>query len=409
MKTLDDFIRIIIPDGNNGKIKQLKYQCGFESEPSESTLREYYNFSPAPSEAYASSLCFLYPRTPLWNKEERRLAYAHQCTMERIKKEHPRILAFSHRQGGWTGFDWQFNEDIKFHVSTNFGYGNSSYFFLKIYYKNYQLTPYSYYVRYRYAEINEICRYTYSYCVNYKSWEKTMDDAEEFYNAVVHHQDTHVLGWIKGHLEKMLVILDEFINKEYGYYEGNYVEDMRKMQTETFTGDGWWITKTEKIVGSTDFIDNIRQLPVEVEPEMYIDRLIEINRKFLPLLVDKNVSLDRQIQSLQRSIEEESLCDHYPLYKKLYDKYYNKRSWYFSSNKRNMFRTLLELHHRLEPDYSYRQLKILVKKCLARVESINKLMSEKSGYQRTYDFLKKKEERLVNTLQSFELEQETKD
>lgn len=409
MTTFDEDIRIIVPDGDNGKIKQLRFQCSYESEPSDSTLRQYWDFSVNPHEAYASCLRFVNPSVPLWDKEERRRAYAHQCTMDRIKKEHPRILAFSHRKGGWTGFDWEFNKDIKFHVSSNFGYGSSSYFFLKIYYKDYQLTPYSYYVRYQYADVNEICRYTNSYCVNYDSWRKTMDDAEEFYNAVVHHQDTHVLGWIKGHLEKMLVILDEFIHKEYGYYEGNYVEDMRKKQTETFTGDGWWITKTEKIVGSTDFIDNIRQLPVEVEPEMYIGRLIEINRKFLPLLKEKNASLEEQIQSLQRRIEEESQYDHYPLYKKLYDKYYDKRRWYYSSNKRNMFRTLLGLHHRHEPNYSYRQLKTIVKICLARVESINNLMSKKSDYQRTYDFLKKKEKRLVNTLQSFDLEQATKD
>jgi hypothetical protein len=74
-----------------------------------------------------------------------------------------------------------------------------------------------------------------------------------------------------------------------------------------------------------------------------------------------------------------------------------------------MFRTLLGLHHRLEPNYSYRQLKTVVKICLARVESINNLMSKKSDYQRTYDFLKNKEKRLVNTLQSFDLEQATKD
>lgn len=401
MITLNDYIYIIVPDGNNGKIKQLKYQCGFESEPSESILRNYWDFSPELSEAFANCLCFLESHRPLSDKNERRLAYAHQFTMNRIKKEHLRILAFSHRKGGWTGFDWEFNKDIRFHVSTNFGYGNSSYFFLKIYYKGYQLTPYSYYVRYQYAEVSQICRYSYSYCVDYSSWSKATGDAEEFYNAVVYHRDTHVLEWIKNHLEKMLTILDEFIYKNHGCFEGRFVEDMRNMKNETFMGDVWWITKTEKIVGSTDFIENIRQLPVEVEPELYVGRLIEINRKFLPLLKAKNAELNGLIIILQHRIDEESQLDNYTLYKKLYDKYYYKRNWYISYNKRDMFRTLLGMQHRIEPDYNYRKLKVAVKKCLKRNESINKLISEKNGYERTYNFLKEREERLVSTLKSF--------
>lgn len=403
---INDYIYIIVPDGDSGKIKQLKYQCGFETEPKPYTLKEYYDFSPDPSDHHSNCLCYLGPNEPLFAKNERRRAYAHECTMKRVRQENSHILAFSHQKGGWTGFDWEFNNDIRFHVSTNFGYGRSSYFFLQIHYKGYQLTPYSHYVLYQYADIHEICRYTYSYCVDYSSWPKTMQDAEDFYNAVVNHQDIHVLEWIKKHLSKMLTILDEFIHSDCGSYESNFVEDMKKKRTDIFSGDKWWITKTEKIVGSTDFINNIRHLPIEIEPELYVKQLIDVNRKFLPLLKEKNIELNKQINSFQIQIDEESQLDHYPLYEKLYDKYYYKRQWYSSANKVKMFRTLLSIHHRLQPIYNYQKLRMDINKCIERKDSISKLKNEKNVLKNTYQFLKSKEDKLVNNLETHELEYE---
>lgn len=55
---------------------------------------------------------------------------------------------------------------------------------VRFYYKDLQLTPYSNYIKYRYAGFSEIIRYTFGYKVEYQSWEKLMIDTINFYNAI---------------------------------------------------------------------------------------------------------------------------------------------------------------------------------------------------------------------------------
>lgn len=58
-------------------------------------------------------------------------------SIKEFKKEYgDRIVAISHRRGGWYGINWNFNDDISFLISTNFGYGLSSFFMLYLSIKN---------------------------------------------------------------------------------------------------------------------------------------------------------------------------------------------------------------------------------------------------------------------------------
>lgn len=392
MIRMNDVISIIVKDNETGKLERLVYDCELEKSPSEAELRRGFNFCAGPTSTFASCLPVLNYRQPLTNESDRQLALAHEQTMARIRKKHPDLLAFSHRQGGWKTFEWQFNADIKFQVRTNFGYGNSSYFFLLNFYKGYQLTPYSYYVRYRYAQVADICRYTNSYPVQYSAWRDAMLDTISFYNAVVLQQDTHVLNWIKGHLKGMLDGLESYLTNQQGADMDTFVESRGK--SIRLSGEDWFVVKTEKIAGSMQFIANMRALPAEIPVNAYIDRLVDINRRFMPQLLERIQQVAEKMQKLKAQLDDEIVLDHYPLYQVLDKKYWSKNKCYTDAGRRKTMFLLMRMLRRFQPDYNYRQLKADLHKLKVRIDSINDLKTRIYHAESLHTFLVKSKDQM---------------
>lgn len=399
MIRMNDVISIIVKNNKTGQLERLVYNCELERSPSEGELRRHFNFCAGPTSTFASCLPALYNRRPLTNESDRRLALAHEQTMKHIREKHPDILAFSHRQGGWKTFEWQFNADIKFQVSTNFGFGNSSYFFLITFYKGYQLTPYSYYVRYRYAQVSDICRYTYSYPVQYSAWRDAMHDAINFYNAVVLQQDIHVLTWIKGHLKGMLDGLESYLTNQEGVNMNTFVET--RNQSIRLSGEDWFVVKTEKISGSMQFITNMKALPAEIPVNTYIDRLVDINRRFMPMLQEKIRQVADKMQNLNTQLDDESMRDHYPLYQRLYKKYWSKNKCYTNVGRRQTIFLLMRMLYRFQPDYNYRQLKENLCSLKERIDLISDLKSKIYHTETLYSFLVKSEGQICEYMKEF--------
>lgn len=399
MIRMNDVISIIVKNNETGQLERKVFDCELEKSPTESELRQYFNFCAGPTSTFASCLPALYYRQPLTNESDRRLALAHEQTMRRIREKHPDLLAFSHRQGGWKTFEWQFNADIKFQVRTNFGYGNSSYFFLLNFYKGYQLTPYSYYVRYRYAQVADICRYTNSYPVQYSAWRDAMLDAISFYNAVALKQDTHVLNWIEGHLKGMLDGLESYLTNLDGTDMDTFVESRGK--SIRLSGEDWFVVKTEKIAGSMQFIANMRALPAEIPVDTYINRLVDINRRFMPQLQEKIRQVAEKMRKLKAQRDSEAVLDHYPLYQKLDRKYWSKYRCYTDTGRKKTMLLLMRMLRRFHPDYNYRQLKEDLRKLKVRIDSVNDLNTRISHAESLHSFLVKSEGQIDGYMKEF--------
>ena len=71
---------------------------------------------------------------------------------------------------GWTSYEYKANEDVVIFIHTNFGYGNSSYFFLNMRYKGIDILPYTSIVHYYKANIVDLCRHTRQYSMKRDSW-----------------------------------------------------------------------------------------------------------------------------------------------------------------------------------------------------------------------------------------------
>lgn len=142
-----------------------------------------------------------------------------------------------------------------------------------------------------------------------------MLDAISFYNAVVLQQDTHVLNWIKGHLKGMLDGLESYLTNQQGADMDTFVESRGK--SIRLSGEDWFVVKTEKIAGSMQFIANMRALPAEIPVNAYIDRLVDINRRFMPQLLERIQQVAEKMQKLKAQLDDETVLDHYPLYQVL--------------------------------------------------------------------------------------------
>ena len=296
-----EYIYAVIKN-DEGQLTMKTFPVELSHEPTDKELCEFFQFSTHLEAAYCSVLYCLSPydrrdRESLrYERDDRRLAFAYAETINHILQD-DNVVAISHRQGGWKEFKWDFNGDISFRIASNFGYGNSSYLMSRFFYKGLQLTPYSKFVEYRYANYSDIMRYTYDYKVSYDSWIPMMNDAISFYNAVVEKKEHKIFEWLVNHLDKMVIGLNNIITAEEYYafppkYERIREDDLIRM-------------KAEKVKGSIDFIRNIRELPAQVNPETYVEKMeVILNRylsyseRSLSMLTDRIRNIDDELDVL---------------------------------------------------------------------------------------------------------------
>lgn len=100
------------------------------------------------------------------------MAYCHSQTRKQFNSS---VLAYSHRKEGWHTDDFRLDSNFKISISTNFGYGNSSYFNLLLKYKNINIIPYTKIIYYKYANASSILHCTENYKVSDESWEACYD------------------------------------------------------------------------------------------------------------------------------------------------------------------------------------------------------------------------------------------
>ena len=328
------------------------------------------------NEQYSSCLPFIYEKDlSSYEKQLRREAVEFEETSCEVKKKYNPI-AISHRKGGFTTIDWRFNDDVSFLISTNFGYGMSSYFYSKYFYKGIMLAPYSFYVKYKRSNYASVVRCTYEYDVNYNSWTNVMDDCIYFYNAVVFNNENHIFEWLTNHLNIMVSELEKFLNASSANFVDEYINRSHISGYTSVSGDDFWIIKSKKIAYSLDFIDNIKILPIQINPETYVSRLLKLCKDFIPQLNIKIENTNLILLNLERNLEKLKSEEDYPLYNRLYSKYYYKKAWYLYSNKFKMIWFLMHVKQRLHINISLSDIKTRINQLNIQIKKIDKCKSE---------------------------------
>ena len=110
------------------------------------------------------------------------MAKNYKRTLEEAKDKAGIIKMYSTDTVGWSDFTYKVTDDITIKIDTNFGFGSSSYFDLCLKYKGIDVLPYSYVVKYYYANRRDIIRYTRRYHPTRDSWNIAFDYVERTAN-----------------------------------------------------------------------------------------------------------------------------------------------------------------------------------------------------------------------------------
>ena len=226
------------------------------------------------------------------------------------------ILTFSHRINGWSNPEYKLSANFTVELKTNFGYGGASYFYVKLKYKNIEITPFSEWIDYEIAKFSEIIRYTKSFArrvlkgiyygkrvyrqiIENSNWQDAIDFTKTSCNDSLKDEEDFIRKYILDECEKMVVGLEniysvsEFTFK--GEYDTHYKVNKADHQLIEFRG--------EKISGSLDFITKILEFDTIAEIKSFIVRIEMCNRKIQSLLVEELKTIKIKLNSLNSEIE----------------------------------------------------------------------------------------------------------
>lgn len=384
----DSYIYAIIKE-STGQLKLQYFRLELDSEPTELQLRQFYRYSASLGDQYSSDLGKIAFNVPMSDvqRKVRRKAIAFQQTAEKIRNKYD-VVAISHRQGGWTTFTWNYNEDISFEVYSNFGYGSCSELLSRFYYKDVQLTPYSEYIRYRYANYSQIIRYTYNYQLRYEEWKRLMEDTLRFYYAVCENQENEVFRWITNHLSDMTSGLKRLLDSTYEFVFVNINNVINRV-----TGNELICVKAEKIGGACEFVTNIEKLPSQINPEKYVKQLEEIFDQYLSYSNRIKIDLIETIDNLQKEINSISQMPSISIYDRLYKRYYRKE-WFRFSN-RKLIRHLLNLHHRLGNPFTLSEIRTALREIETQKGKRDNLQSKQYDKKRILEAIEDAQKKIT--------------
>ena len=168
-------------------------------------------------------------------------------------------------------------------VKTNFGYGRSSYFFSILRYQSIEITPFSEWVEYQFAQYSDIIRYTQKYNLENGSWPIALSYCQEACNISLLEERQFISKYIIEELEKMTQELEEILHKDSFIFKNKdhtfYKVDIKGRILIEF--------RAEKITGALNFIRKIMQLDIIIDTKVFIKRIEASNRMIKPLLVNE--------------------------------------------------------------------------------------------------------------------------
>jgi|GEM_PF-6775305 len=234
-------------------------------------------------------------------------------------------VAFSHRFYGWSQPKYALSDDFKLEFKTNFGFGNASYFFFIMYYKDIQVFNFMDWVNYNIVEVSEIHRYSIKYINKHQDeeqeedqengritnslWIQAISDAEEICNLYINDEDSFVKKYIIENLENMISRLEEVIDtdnstvnekyRRYNYEFSSYCFDKEEIiRIKAMNARGYMIS------GVLGFIGHIVKLKNITSVDSYLERIDIVNRRLQPILIkelneseDMKIKINNEIES----------------------------------------------------------------------------------------------------------------
>lgn len=238
------------------------------------------------------------------------------------------ILMYSSENIGWTNFNYNINNDFKIFIRTNFGYGNASYFNLTVKYKDLVVIPYSFLVKYRYANAYDFIGYTRKYEVKRSSWELVFNFVVDTVNKAQDNPENFIKEFIIGEIKEMMSGLEHIVfdakksfhdiddNKDNATFRftekkstSEKLEAINKNTDEKNWAEALFLWQVYKITQGLCFLDSLRNILLTfAEFEEYIneciDTLLSYNTKIYPEVKELNNKNETRINLDEKELKE---------------------------------------------------------------------------------------------------------
>jgi hypothetical protein len=228
------------------------------------------------------------------------------------------IISYSHRYQGWSKPRYKVNDELTIEFITNFGYGNSSYFYLLLIYRGIQIFPFMEWVNYKYAAASEMEKYTeryhkeeivkihrskdpkYQSKPNEPSTRKVLTIEQEYWNNAfndlvkacnIYEKGTHTFieNYITSALDSLIKALEDIFEmgentsdkkyRDFGYdFDINYKTEGYVKRIKLMSVKGAMIS------GTLGFMGQIIELEEIIDTKVYIQKITSLNNRVLPLL-----------------------------------------------------------------------------------------------------------------------------
>ena len=235
------------------------------------------------------------------------------------------VRMYSTDTRGWSDFDYKVTDDIAIHLRTNFGYGSSSYFRLVLSYKGIEILPYSYMVKYYYANRRDLLRYTRLYDVAHDSWNIAFAFVEEAANLASRSAQQFLEKWVLNEVKEMVCglhgILEnpafhvrDMVNQAGKSADCGYLSVRNMCRSEkscygVYPAEMTMAIQAEKLTGALDFLGNLtafsRLIP---DIEGFIGEIKEMAVAIIPGLDAMVEKIVGRVAALQEEKAGRELC-----------------------------------------------------------------------------------------------------
>jgi hypothetical protein len=221
-------------------------------------------------------------------------AYSIERAYDKCKQE-KNIMLYSHRTSGWSNPLYQLTHDFSVTVDTNFGYGNSSYFYTILKYKNIEIIPFSDWINYKYAEFSELIRYSRNHELKNYSWYKVINYVKDACELSINDEKKFVEKYIIDECDRMVEGLENILIKDTFEFNQGFSEKTKPKHKVNISGFPLIEFRAEKMSGALDFIEAIMGFNEITNIKIYVDRIEKVNKRILTVL-------DKQLPILKNTL-----------------------------------------------------------------------------------------------------------
>lgn len=272
-------------------------------------------------------------------------AYAYKCTYDDIEDvffvSSERIGWPNHKEKGNPTWIYEINNDIKVAFWSNFCYGASSAFHIKIWYKGIMLCPYSEFVTYRYVRVTDILNYTRKYQLFRDSWEDAANFVLDFCNKAIADPDNFIKKEMTYEIKMLVKELESIVESKESYLKEKFqtrnivnsryshvvnlvsFDDLQMIDYEKNPKEYELLFRMEKISGALKFVESLEQFSSILKfVRRAIVKIEDLNSKIYPELSECIVPIREEVCKLKEEVDD--LESQYDKLEKKVEKHYSK-------------------------------------------------------------------------------------